>query len=61
MYDKMQSHDKKMATDLVDALLAKGCKVSVHDGEDWACKRTTNPFCDAIVQQVESTNPMIGE
>lgn len=38
MYDKMQDHDKKMATDLVDALLAKGCLLTVHDGEDFACQ-----------------------
>lgn len=42
MYDKMQEHDKKMAAALVDALLAKGCLVSIYDGEDWACKHSNN-------------------
>lgn len=42
MYDKMQDHDKKMATDLVDALLVKGCRLAIHDGEEWACRATTD-------------------
>lgn len=42
MYDKMQDHDKKMATELVDALLARKCQISVHDGECWACKRSAD-------------------
>lgn len=42
MYDKMQPHDKKMAAALVDALLAKGCLVSVYDGEDWSCKHSND-------------------
>lgn len=42
MYDKMQEHDKKMAADLVDALLAAGCNISVYDGEEWACRRSAD-------------------
>jgi len=40
MYDKMLSHDKKAVRDLIRELLGRGCAISVHDEEEWVCKRS---------------------
>lgn len=43
-----------IATKLVDTLLAKGCTISVSDGEEWTVKTSTNR--DGILNALNTTD-----
>lgn len=46
--------EARHAAALIDALLAKGCMLSVHEGEDWAIQHSTDRA--AILEALASTD-----
>lgn len=54
---KRMEMERRMASALVRAILARGCMVSVHNGEDWACRkvRSYRTAMDALWQTDEES------
>jgi hypothetical protein len=50
----MQAIEKKIATAIVEAALAKGWTIGVYDGEEWALKRSSSK--DEIIKALASTD-----
>lgn len=57
MYDKRPTQEVAACRRLVRNAIAKGYLVSVHDGEEWACKRSTDlaTIMDALGNTDEDT------